>query len=176
MASGEGGLERARGCSGGGQFQEFPPAHSILVGQIVAVKRGGSSLAPRNVLFSSILIPTAPDSLVSIFAWEVAVQLVPLQPVPRLPFSPDDGRTRQRIKRNRCHGRIRGLSRGVSLVRGHDLRGHWMGPYLIGSRGRHARKWQRPYPLGVRIPVGISPNDEMHDELVAISPKAEIEI
>jgi hypothetical protein len=47
-----------------------------------------------------------------------AVQLAPLQAVPRLPFSPDDGRTRQCIKWNRCHARIRGLSRGVSLVPG----------------------------------------------------------
>ena len=49
------------------------------------------------------------------------------------------------------------------------------GPYLIGSRWAR-RESQKAYPLGVWIPVGISPNDEMHDELVAISPKAEIEI
>ena len=160
----------------GGQFQGFPPAHSILVGRMVAVKRGESSSTPRNALFSSILIPTAPDSLVSIFAWEAAVQLVPLQPVPRLPFSPDDGRTRQRIKRDRCHAvfvaypaeyRSSGVMTFVATGEGAVF------DTILGAA---RRKWQRPYPLGVWIPVGISPNDEMHDELVAISPKAEIEI
>ena len=42
--------------------------------------------------------------------------------------------------------------------------------------GAARRKWQRPYPLGVWIPVGISSNAEMQDQLVAISPKTEIEI
>jgi len=34
LGSGEGGWNAPRGCSGGGQFQEFPPAHSMLVGRI----------------------------------------------------------------------------------------------------------------------------------------------